>query len=218
VPGAEPVKGALVVAVAELHIEAGWEAFEAGLYDRAMHHYGRALKLATEAGDAYCQAVALNRAGLATVEHGQPNEGLKLLQVGAVTALDVPPDEPRAVVVGGSGRAAVRAIALADSATALADLGEPEKADTELAEARELWQPTPADRNGDLDRPAACLELARGTSSGPSSSPRRRCDAGRASARSAAPTPASCWPRSTSGPASRVACSWRTARSPPRGS
>ena len=162
VPGAEPVKGALVVAVAELHIEAGWEAFEAGLYDRAIHHYGRALKLATEAGDAYCQAVALNRAGLATVEHGQPNEGLKLLQVGAVTALDVPPDEPRAVVVGGSGRAAVRAIALADSATALADLGEPEKADTELAEARELWQPTPADRNGDLDRPAACLELARG--------------------------------------------------------
>jgi len=162
VPGAEPVKGALVVAVAELHIEAGWEAFEAGLYDRAIHHYGRALKLATEAGDAYCQAVALNRAGLATVEHSQPNDGLKLLQVGAVAALDVPLDEQRAVVVGGSGRAAVRAIALADSATALADLGEPERAHTELAKARELWQPTPADPNGDLDRPAACLELARG--------------------------------------------------------
>ena len=165
VPGAEPVKQALVVAVSELHIEAGWEAFDAGLYDRAMYHYGCALKLATEAGDAYCQAVALNRAGLATVEHGDPNEGLKMLQCGGVTALHVPPDEPRAVVVGGSSRAAVRAIALADEATALSGLDYPEAAqaaDTALAKSRELWQPTPAEPNGDLDRPAACLELDRG--------------------------------------------------------
>ena len=161
VTGAEPVQQALKVAVAELHIEAGWEAFDAGLYDRAMIHYGRALGLATHAGDVYCQAVALNRAGLATVEHGDPNEGLKLLQVGTVTALDIPPDD-RAVVVGGSSKAAVQAIALVDSATALADLDEPEKAKAELARSRELWQPTRADSNGDLDRPAACLELAQG--------------------------------------------------------
>ena len=162
VPGPEPVKRALMIAVSELHLQAGWAGVDAGLYDRAMHHCGRALKLATEAGDTYCQAVALNRAGLATVEHGDPNEGLKLLQVGTVTALDVPPDEPRAVMVGGSGRAGVQAIALVDSATALADLDEPEKANTDLARARELWQPTSADTHGDLDRPAAILELERG--------------------------------------------------------
>ena len=60
VPGTDAVRKALMVAVAELHIEAGWEAFDAGLYDRAMCHYSHALKVATEAGDAYCQAVALN--------------------------------------------------------------------------------------------------------------------------------------------------------------
>ena len=162
VSGSEPVKQALMIAVAEMHLQAGWAGVDAGLYDRAMYHCGRALELGTETGDAYCQAVALNRAGLATVEHGDPNEGLKLLQVGTVTALDIPPDEPRAVRVGGSGRAAVQAIALVDSATALADLDEPEKANTELARSRELWQPTPADTHGDLDRPAACLELERG--------------------------------------------------------
>ena len=162
VPGSEPVKRALMIAVAELHLQAGWAGLDACLYDRAMYHCGHALQLATETRDAYCQAVALNRAGLATVEHGDPDEGLKLLQVGTVTALDIPLDEPRAVLVGGSGRAAVQAIALVDSATALANLDEPEKADTELARSRELWTPTPADTHGDLDRPAAVLQLDRG--------------------------------------------------------
>jgi len=56
-------------------------------------------------------------------------------------------------------------VALADSATALSRLEVPEAAqaaDTALAKSRELWQPIPADAYGDLDRPAACLELARG--------------------------------------------------------
>ena len=165
VPGAEAVKRALMVAVAELHAVAGWAGFDSGLYDRAMHHYGRALKLATEAGDAYCQAIALIEAGLATVEHGQPNDGLQMLQVGDVTALHIPPDESRAVVVAESGKAAVQSVALADSAAALSRLDYPEAAqaaDTALTKARELWQPTPADPYGDLDRPAACLELERG--------------------------------------------------------
>jgi len=106
VPGPDAVKKALITAVSELHIEAGWAAFDSGLYDRAMGHYGHALKLGTEAGDAYCQAVALNAAGLATVEYRDPNEGLKLLQCGGATARKIPPDEQRAVVVAvGSGTA-----------------------------------------------------------------------------------------------------------------
>lgn len=164
VSGAEPVRNALMVAVAELHIRVGWSGFDADLYDQAMHHYGRALKLATEAGDAYCQALSLNCAGLATVEHGDPSEGLKLLQVGTVTARDVPPDRG-AVVVGEGSRAALQACASADSATALGRLDYPDAprlADTALAEARELWRPTSTDPGGDLDRPAAVLELDRG--------------------------------------------------------
>jgi hypothetical protein len=109
VPGPDAVSKALMVAVAELHVEAGWDGCDAGLYDRTMHHYARALELATEAGDAYCQAFALIYAGLATVEHGQPNEGLKMLQYGGVKSRDVPLDDQRAVVIGVSGRAAAMA-------------------------------------------------------------------------------------------------------------
>jgi len=162
VPGPDAVRKALMVAVAELHIEAGWDGCDAGLYDRAMHHYARALELATGAGDAYCQAFALIYAGLATVEHGQPNEGLKLLQYGGVKSRGVPLEDQRAVVIGVSGRAAVMAGACEKSATALADLDCWDAADTEMAKARELWTPTRTDSNGDLDRPAACLALKRG--------------------------------------------------------
>ena len=87
------------------------------------------------------QVLALAYAGLATQEHGQPNDGLKMLQVGGVTALRIPPDEQRAVVVGESGRAAVQAVVLVDEATALSRLEYPEAAqaaDTALAKAREL--------------------------------------------------------------------------------
>ena len=165
VSGTETVKLALMVAIAELHAVAGWAGFHAGLYDRAMLHYAHVLKLATQAGDAYCQALALNNAGLITVEHGRPNDGLKLLQCGAVKALDIPTGEQRAVVVGEIGKAAMQAQALAEEATALSRLDYPEAtqaADTALTKARELWQPTPADPYGDLDRPAAVLELERG--------------------------------------------------------
>jgi hypothetical protein len=52
VPGPEPLKRALMAAVAELQIHAGWAGSDAGLYRRAMYHYSRALELATKAGDA----------------------------------------------------------------------------------------------------------------------------------------------------------------------
>ena len=165
VPGPEAVTRPLMTAVGELHIEAGWGAFDAGLYDRAMFHYARAAELATKAGDAYCQTLALSYAGLATVEHGQPNDGLKMLQCAGVKAADIPSDEHRAVVVGVSGRAAVMAGTQEKPATALSRLDYPEAAQaagTALTKARELWSPTPADPYGDLDRPAACLELERG--------------------------------------------------------
>jgi len=45
-----------MVAVSELHIHAGRSAFDAGLYDRTMHHCARALELAHEAANVYCQA------------------------------------------------------------------------------------------------------------------------------------------------------------------
>ncbi|HEU0089688.1 MAG TPA: hypothetical protein VFQ77_18915, partial [Pseudonocardiaceae bacterium] len=162
VPGPEPVTRALKIAVAELRIEAGWSAFDAGLYPHALHHYAAALELATDAGDPYCQALALGYAGLACIEHGHPNDGLKMNQVAQVAAWGIPSDEQRAVVVGESGKAAVEATLLADSATALALLGQHAEAARAVAKGRDLWTPTPADPFGDPDRTAAALELQRG--------------------------------------------------------
>jgi transcriptional regulator with XRE-family HTH domain len=162
VPGTESAKRALKTAVSELHIHAGWAAFDSGLYDRTMFHYARGLEIATEAGDPYCETTALNFAGLATVEHGQPNDGLKILQWAGFKSRKIPPDKPRAVVLGERSRTTLQACGQADSATALADLDCWEAADTALANAREQWSPTSADPYGDLDRPAACLELKRG--------------------------------------------------------
>ncbi|MGQ0773854.1 MAG: hypothetical protein ACT4NY_05470, partial [Pseudonocardiales bacterium] len=162
VSGTEPVRRDLLVAVAELHSEAGWAAFDAGLYHRTLYHYARSLELATEAGDAYLQALALEYAGLASVEYGHLNDGLKMLQCAQVKAWDIPPDDRRAVVVGELGRAAVEGCALADSASALARLGNFPAAASHLAKGRELWAPTRTDPFGDMDRPAARLELARG--------------------------------------------------------
>jgi len=162
VPGAEPVRRALTVAVAELHSEAGWAGFDAWRHDRAMHHYTTTLELANQAGDAYLQATTLIYAGLAIREHGHPNDGLKMIQIGQLKAREIPRDEQRAVVIGEIGRVAVEAGAQEETASALADLGDLDAAEVEMAQARELWSATRADRYGDLDRPAALLALRRG--------------------------------------------------------
>ncbi|MGH3933986.1 MAG: hypothetical protein ACRDS1_03210, partial [Pseudonocardiaceae bacterium] len=162
VPGAELVRRELLVAVAELQLHAGWAGFDAGLHDRAMYHYSRGLELATRAGDKYLQALALGHAGLATVEHGHPPDGLKLLQAAQVTSWDIPPDDKRMSPVGVTTRAAVEACGLADSATALDRLGEREAAARALGKSRQLWTPARTDANGDLDKVGACLELAGG--------------------------------------------------------
>ncbi|MBW0010852.1 MAG: helix-turn-helix transcriptional regulator [Pseudonocardiales bacterium] len=160
--GPEPVRRALLTAVAELHSQAGYAAFDAGLHDRAIYHCTRALQLAYEAGDAYLQTLAMTYAGMFTVEHGRPNDGLKLLQLAWVKAGHIPADDQRERIVFQGSRAVLRACTRADSATALARMGDPDGAAAKLAEARELWQPTPADPSGDLDYVAARLELERG--------------------------------------------------------
>lgn len=162
VPGTDQVKRSLMVAVAELRIEAGWAALDAGLYRHALYHFARALELAIESGDAYCQAIALRYGGVASAEHGHLDDGLKMLQSAQVAAWKIPSGGERAVIVGETGRAAVEAAGLANAATALALLGDPRTAGAWLAQGRQLWIPARTDPFGDLDRPAAQLEIQRG--------------------------------------------------------
>jgi hypothetical protein len=127
-----------------------------------MYHYAHASELATQAGDAYLQALALGCAGLATVEHGHPDDGLKMLQCAQVKAWDIPPSDERAVTFGVTTRAKLEACALADSATALSLLGDRAAADRALGKSRQLWTPGRTDTQGDLDTVGTLLELSRG--------------------------------------------------------
>jgi hypothetical protein len=111
-------------------------------------------ELATEAGDAYLQSAALGCAGLALMEHGHLNDGLKLLQFGQVKSWDIPTDHPL--------RKIVEACTQADAATALARIGDLQAAGTALAKSRDMWQPTRAEPWGDPDGAAARLEIERG--------------------------------------------------------
>ncbi|MGH3908201.1 MAG: hypothetical protein ACRDTE_29070 [Pseudonocardiaceae bacterium] len=150
------------MALAELRIEAGCSAWGAGLYGRTMYHFARSLELATDTDDTYLQVLALRHAGLASVEHGHPDDGLKMLQCAQARTWEIPRHDQRAVIVGVSGRAAAEAVCLQESATALARLGDLGAAFTALAKGRDLWTPTRSDLFGDMDRGAARLELERG--------------------------------------------------------
>lgn len=156
VPGGEAVKRVLQTAVAELQIHAGWAGFDASQYGRAMYHYNRGLELAAEAQDAYCQAVALGWAGLATVEHGHRNDGLKMLQCAQAKTWEIPQEIARdTVVIGEGSRAALQACGRADSATALAarTIGGRLRGAGGLAGAvagdprRSRWRPGPSSRD-----------------------------------------------------------------------
>lgn len=162
VSGPDPVRRALLTALAELHLHAGWSAFDAGLYKRGMRHYARAFELATKSGDAYCRTLALTLAGLATVEQGHPNDGLKMLQAGQIGARTIPADLGRPVGIGEGSARGLGSRALADSATALAAMGDLGNARRRMAESRDLWTPTRADRAGSHDYIAARLELGAG--------------------------------------------------------
>jgi hypothetical protein len=85
-----------------------------------------------------------------------------MLQFGQVKAWDIPRDDQRAVAVGRRTRAVVEACALADSATALEQLGDRSAANRELEKSRQVWTPARTDSTGDLDQVAGRLELSRG--------------------------------------------------------
>jgi hypothetical protein len=152
-PGPEKLTRELRTAVAELHaFTAGWAALDAGLDGRALYHYSRALELATETGETSLQAIALACAGLTMLEHGHPNEGLKMLQFTQVTAWNIPPRHDRAMI---------ESCALADSAIAYARMGDTPAA-TAVAKSRQLWSPTRSDPRGDQDYVAARLAISQG--------------------------------------------------------
>ncbi|MGH3775094.1 MAG: helix-turn-helix domain-containing protein [Pseudonocardiaceae bacterium] len=90
----EPVRQRLLVALADTHRAAGYAAADAGLRDLARQHHIRSMDCAGAAGDLLRAVVSLDSLGWMELDV-EPNEALKLFQLGAATA---PSPLPRALV------------------------------------------------------------------------------------------------------------------------
>lgn len=82
----EPVRSQLLVALSDVHRTAGSAAAGAGLRDLARQHYVRSMDCAGEAGEMLRAVLALDDLGRLELDIGQPDEALKLFQLGAAAA------------------------------------------------------------------------------------------------------------------------------------
>ncbi|MBV9143069.1 MAG: helix-turn-helix transcriptional regulator [Pseudonocardiales bacterium] len=159
VPASEAVKTALALALAELHTEAGWACYDAGLDGRG--HFIRALGFAGKAGDTYGVANAAWHAGLTLVRSGHPNDALKLFQLGQFRLRLFPPSgSTSATSYSEDTRLPIlTARLIRGSAIAYAVMGGPRQADRCLAEANDGWEPPGAFERAGADFGAAGIAL-----------------------------------------------------------
>lgn len=153
IAGADDVKRALGTALAELHTTAGWACYDCSADDQARQHFTTALQLATTVDDPYGAASALRHAGIMTTQRGAPNDGLKLYQLGQIRLMDVE---------RGHERSALGAWLRAHCASALVDLDRSDEGLSELARARDDWEPPDAFEQADMDWLTAQLHMRRG--------------------------------------------------------
>lgn len=148
--GSEAVGRGLRHALAELHTLTGWCAYDMHLDDLARWHYGRALRLAAEIGDAVGMVSTVLHAAVIDRDRGAPNDALKLLQLA------------QAKLAGVRGHPKVPGLQLwlhVQSAYALAMMDHLDEARRHLARAANY--PSLADpfEHADMDNDRARIEL-----------------------------------------------------------
>lgn len=110
----DQVKRKLFVSLADMHSLAGWTSFDTGLLDPARGHFGKALEFAKQADDDSLVASVLYRMGRVYLHHQEPNEALKLFQLGQIAAQE-------------SGSALTVAVLCANEAWAYGMLDKPDQ-------------------------------------------------------------------------------------------
>lgn len=150
----------LLGALSDLHTITAWACHDVGAVARSHYHFGRALELANDAGDGYRAAYAMRHAAMMLIERSEPNDGLKLTQLAGLRLGAAPSDEARMPVL--------QAWCHVVGALALARLDEPadsirDQARSQLAQARDGWEPPSAHARGcmDLDTGLTYLHLGR---------------------------------------------------------
>jgi transcriptional regulator with XRE-family HTH domain len=110
----DQVRQKLFVSLADMHSLAGWTSFDTGLLDPARGHFGKALEFAKQADDDSLVASVLYRMGRVYLHHQEPNEALKLFQLGQIAAQE-------------SGSALTVAVLCANEAWAYGMLNKPDQ-------------------------------------------------------------------------------------------
>lgn len=110
----EQVRKKLFVSLADMHSLAGWTSFDTGLLDPARGHFGKALEFAKQAEDESLVASVLYRMGRVYLHYQEPNEALKLFQLGQIAAQE-------------SGSALTVAVLCANEAWAYGMLNRPDQ-------------------------------------------------------------------------------------------
>jgi transcriptional regulator with XRE-family HTH domain len=165
----EPASRALHVAVADLHLLAGWTSFDVGLIGPARRHFARALEHARFADEPSLVAKTLYCLARVHIHHGWGAQAVRLLQLGLVAAQQ-------------SRSARAMAMTHANLAWAQAVTGDDRQAVVENARAQDEYQRA----QSDAERPpwltffnGAELQALRGTSLAylPEPTPQQRAEA-----------------------------------------
>jgi transcriptional regulator with XRE-family HTH domain len=152
--GSEAVGRALRHALAELHTLSGWCAYDMHMDDLARWHYGRALRLAAEVGDAVMMVSTVLHAAVIDRDRGAPNDSLKLLQLAQAKLAGVRGNHPR-----------VPALQLwlhVQSAYALALMDHPDEARRHLTRAADYPPLADPFEQADMSNDRARIELTFG--------------------------------------------------------
>ena len=141
--------------LSHMHTVTAWCCHDSGAVIRAHWHFSRAVELATEAGDSYGAAYAMRHAGMMLVDRGQPNNALKLLQLGSVRLSEVRANDEQTRC----SRSEYNVV----SALALSQMDQKRQALDELKAARDGWTPPTAHVRGcmDLDSAHTFLHIGR---------------------------------------------------------
>lgn len=145
----DTTRRALQGELSELHTVAGYCCYDSGLVEAAYHHFSRGVELATEAGDGYRAANALRHAAEMVNDRCDPNDGLKLVQLGQLRLGQAPGDDPRVreLTAWLYVESAYASVKLDRAALPSAQ----DQARSDLGRAREGWEPPDAHARADMD-------------------------------------------------------------------
>ncbi|MGH3437946.1 MAG: helix-turn-helix domain-containing protein [Pseudonocardiaceae bacterium] len=154
-----PTRVALLSALSQLHVIVAWCCHDSYAPRAAVHHFGQAVKLATQAEDNVAASYALRHAAMMFLDRREPNDALKLVQLAQVHLNDAPGQDPRA--------APLQAWLSAENALALAEMSGSDstasRARSQLDCARDGYDPPGSHARAEMELLAAQVHLRLGS-------------------------------------------------------